>query len=429
MTNGGIVHLAEMLRLHRAPENLLSFLPGSKPPSLPPIDQGRCGIYWLPNKGLSVLSHRFMRLTEEIKECTAEVNSEDERVEYFDGLDMDCDYEEIELAQQELERRRRHRQKLTINLGRTVSQQRIHVLATEGLRKSILWHCALRMLTVARTILLDYENRPPSVEDTLVATGKVRLASVLTQPRSPPKTTGAVRLGPLPVLPLGPENQRARPVERIGSPRFRNLSTETVRGFLEPHPPFEIPETLTRRERRNPPPRGALISSFRFDPRSSTFDVMFPAMHHPSANPLVEVNPPPVAAAMPNYPREVVQEDSDFEHVSKDGAKSAKNGNNVPADSSSSLTRNGKKSTTELVTDNYRSKYQFGLPLHLWQRIIVDSTSANSILHPDQQMKIIKYAASWGALEAELSINGAPENQQIWKILDCIDCFTYKPLS
>lgn len=390
-----------MVRLHRAPENLLSFLPGGKPPSLPPIEQGRCGIYWLPNNGISTLSHRLMHLTEEIKQYSAEADSEDELAEDFEGLDMDFDYEEIERTQEERERRRRHRQKLAVNLGRTISQQRIHVLATEGLRKSVLWHCALRMLAVARTILLNYENRPPSVEDELVAARKDRLTAAQTRvarsqsPFSNPITTRAVLGAPSGYMFLKPRERSGSPYDRI---------TEAVRSVPVSGP--LLPQTAqpsARHQHRNPHPRGALISSFRFDPQSSTFDVMFPAIRQPSENPLIQINPPPVAPAMPNYPRGIVQEES---------------------------SRNGsRKSTTEMTTDNYRSKYQFGLPLHLWQRIIVESMSLNSILHPDQQTKIINYAASWGALEAEMSINGASENQQIWKILDCIDCFTYKPLS
>ncbi|KAF3406284.1 hypothetical protein DPV78_001710 [Talaromyces pinophilus] len=426
MTNGAIVHLAEMLRLRRAPENLLSFLPGGKPPSLPPTEQGRCGIYWLPNKNLSVLSHRLMQLTEEIKETTAEANSEDELAEDFDGLDMDLDYEEIERAQEERERRRRHRQKLRINLSRTISQQRIHVLATEGLRRSVLWHCALRMLAVARAILLSYENRPRSVEDELITARKARLASAQSpvtrgRARSPPNNpTRAVRGTSVHYKVVNPRERRpGSPID----PTPTLLSVPVSASGC----PIVPGEPLAHRQHRNPPPRGALISSFRFDPLSSTFDVMFPAMHHQSENPLIRINPPPVAPAMPNYPHGI-QEDSDFEHVSKNGAKSASNGNKHPADSSPSG-RKGKKPTTEMMTDSYRSKYKFGLSLHLWKRIIAESMSVNNILHLDQQSKIINYAASWSALEAEMSINGAAENQQIWKILDCIDCFTYKPLS
>lgn len=392
--NGSIVHLAEMVRLHRAPENLLSFLPGGKPPSLPPIEQGRCGIYWLPNNGLSALSHRLMKLTEEIKLSTTEVDSEDDFIEDFEGLAMDLDYEEIERAQEERERRRRLRQKLTVNLGRTISQQRIHVLGTEGLRKSILWHCALRMLAVARTILLAPENRPPSAEDELISARKDRLTLAQTRgprarsPFSNPITTRAL---------LGASSDYVH----AGTPELSGQSTEAV--FSVSNLQFPAPQPSAHRQHCNTPsPGGALISSFRFDPRSSTFDVMFPAMHRPSENPLIQINPPPVAAAMPNYPHEDVGEDS-----SRNGGK--------------------KSTTTEKTTDDYRSKYRFGLSLQLWQRIISESMNLNPILHPDQQSRVINYAASWAALEAEMSINGAAENQQIWKILDSIDCFTYKP--
>ncbi|RAO68924.1 uncharacterized protein BHQ10_004936 [Talaromyces amestolkiae] len=396
IANGSIVHLAEMVRLHRAPENLLSFLPGGKPPSLPPIEQGRCGIYWQPNNGLGVLSHRLMKLTEEIKLFTTEADSEDDLVEDFEGLDIDFDHEEIERAQEERERRRRLLQKLTVDLGRTISQQRIHVLGTEGLRKSILWHCALRMLAIARTILLAPENRPPSAEDELITVRRNGVTAAQTrvpQARSPfsnPITTRTVLGAPSNHVYAGTRERSGRSTEAV-------LSVADLQ--------FPITQPSARRQHCHAPPRGgALISSFRFDPQSSTFDVMFPAIHRPFENPLIQIHPPPVAAVMPNYPQEDVGEDSG---------------------------RNGSKqsNTTVKTTENYRSKYRFGLSLHLWQRIISESMNLKPILHPDQQSKVINYAASWGALEAEMSINGAAENQQIWKILDSIDCFTYKPLS
>ena len=368
------------------------------------------------------------RLREEIKDYMAETDSEDELAEDFEGLDMDLDYEEIERSQQERERRRRHRQKLTINLGRTTSQQRIHALGTEGLRHSVLWHCALRMLAVARTILLDYGNRPRQVEDELIAARKSRLAALaqtsLAQSPSPLHSTGAI-YGVTTHYVIAESRERHWP-HPIFDPTESLLSVPVT----GPPPPVIPESSARRRDRRNRPPRGALISSFRFDPESSTFDVMFPAMHHPSEDPTMQTNPPPVAAAMPNYPH-VIQEDSEVEHVSfKNGTANSNSHNHAAAASSpSAAARNGKKVTTVLATDNYRSKYQFGLPLHLWQRIIVESIGVNSILHPDQQTKIIEYAASWGALEAEMSINGASENQQMWKILDSIDCFVYRPLS
>ncbi|EED17415.1 conserved hypothetical protein [Talaromyces stipitatus ATCC 10500] len=415
MTNGAIIHLAEMIRMHRTPETLLPFLPGGKPLNLPPSEYGAGGIYWLPNDGISELSVRLMKLMEQMQRSIAENESDDELAVDFDEFNFDdLDHEEMERNQEERERRRRHRQALTVNLGRATSQQRIHTLGTEGLRKSVLWHCALRMLAVSRAILLDFTSRPTPVEEELAASKKSRLEQLRRQDAT----------------------RSSLPVDkRHASPK---LNDQLLTGISSQERPLSSsPRCLSTRTvvdgwstKFDDIPRGALISSLRFDPKSSTFDHMFPAMHHTPENPLLQVNPPPVAAAMPNYPC-IIESEHDIKasgHVLKGGKSDTKKDGGVHPSSSSptTLSCGGKIATT---TGNYRSKYQFGLPLHLWRRIIAEAMGVNGILHPDQQMKIVSYAASWGALEAEMSINGAAEHQQLWKILDSIDCFTYKPLS
>ena len=68
---------------------------------------------------------------------------------------------------------------------------------------------------------------------------------------------------------------------------------------------------------------------------------------------------------------------------------------------------------------------RFGLPMELWRTIVADAVGANGILSKEQQSTVIRYAADWNALEQEISIQGAAEHQQIWKILDTVGCFAY----
>jgi Leucine Rich repeat len=361
MTNGGIIHLAEMLKLHRTPEHLLSFLPYGKPPSLPNSENALRGIHWLPNDRLGRLSVKLMKLTSQLQ-SSAESDSEDELPEEFQNLALNEDLYGLE--------RRQQRQKLNVELNRVIKLQRIDVLGSEGMMKSEIWHCALRMLATSRAILLDPKDRPPSAEEELQASS----------------------------------SKKSRSSESADS---REKSIPASR-------PLPIPEIVRNNTNQWSTPPGVLISSFRFDPESSTFDLMFPAMHSPPANPLLRNDPPPVAAAMSAYPSPTMQ--SPQLH-------------NVTTTEGHSTHSRAKGAGDATTTRAPRDKLRFGLPLYLWGRIIGEALSVKRILHWDQQIKILSYALSWDALAAEVSINGAPEHQQLWKILDSIDCFTYKPLS
>lgn len=363
MTNGGIIHLAEMLKLHRTPEHLLTFLPCGKPPSLPDSENALRGIYWLPNETISKLSVKLMKLTNQLQQSSAESESEDEALaEEFQDLVLEEDSHGLE--------RRQKRQKIKVELSRVVKLQRIDVLGSEGMLKCEIWHGALKMLTVARAILLDDDNRPLSAEEELEQTSSKR--STACQVQAPPS--------PLP--------------QYAAAARSTN-------------------------EWDTPP--GVMISTFRFDPESSTFDLMFPAMHAPPEHPVLEARPPPVAVAMPGYPSSITQNPQVSASQPLPSQASSKEKASATEAQSSPIHSRGRGAP--------QNQYRFGLPLHLWSEIISQAVGVSRILHPDQQARILSYAASWSSLAAEVSINGAPEHQQLWKILDSIDCFTYKPLS
>lgn len=76
-------------------------------------------------------------------------------------------------------------------------------------------------------------------------------------------------------------------------------------------------------------------------------------------------------------------------------------------------------------TTSTRELSRFGLPMEIWRVIIADAVGANGILSKEQQMTVMRYASDWNALEQEISVQGAAENQQIWKILETVGCLAY----
>ncbi|KAL1964048.1 hypothetical protein VTN77DRAFT_7594 [Rasamsonia byssochlamydoides] len=76
-----------------------------------------------------------------------------------------------------------------------------------------------------------------------------------------------------------------------------------------------------------------------------------------------------------------------------------------------------------------KEKWRFGLPMDVWRRIIANAVGAEGILDREQQLQIMSYATNWNSLAQEMSVKGAADHQQIWKILDSMGCFTYNPPS
>lgn len=70
--------------------------------------------------------------------------------------------------------------------------------------------------------------------------------------------------------------------------------------------------------------------------------------------------------------------------------------------------------------------FRFGLPLELWRRIIAEAVGAEGILSRAQQDRVLEYVTNWGSLEQEMSVSGAAEHQQIWKMLESVGCFEYE---
>jgi hypothetical protein len=156
----------------------------------------------------------------------------------------------------------------------------------------------------------------------------------------------------------------------------------------------------------SPPQQGT------FCPTTESFDRMFPSLNTSNS-----MSPSP----SPQNPRSASNSSPASSSHTKThhhhGGTTKSSGPNNHGNSASSPSQSRKET------------WRFNLPLELWRRIFEDACSAGGILDREQQLQIIGYASSWGCLAQEISIKGAAEHQQIWKILESMGCFAYNPAS
>lgn len=155
--------------------------------------------------------------------------------------------------------------------------------------------------------------------------------------------------------------------------------------------PISSKEPSGHHEKSNPPQT--------FAPGRDDFEINFPAIR--SSGPV------------PSAPAKPTVDPSTPETTARHGKKKSHSnvhGRSAPAGQSTT-------STGELG--------RFGLPMEVWRVIIADAVGANGILSKEQQMTVMRYASEWNALDQEISVQGAAENQQIWKILETVGCLAY----
>ena len=79
-TTGAAIHLASIVLIHKEPEKLLAFLPGSRIPTVP-NHQGRCnGLFYLPNEGMGDLGHKLLDSAETLRQFTATMDPKEEQL-------------------------------------------------------------------------------------------------------------------------------------------------------------------------------------------------------------------------------------------------------------------------------------------------------------------------------------------------------------
>ena len=77
-------------------------------------------------------------------------------------------------------------------------------------------------------------------------------------------------------------------------------------------------------------------------------------------------------------------------------------------------------------TADYRTKLPFGLPEHVWRRIIGLAAGAEGIMSESQQQCVLQWAMDRKTLRQESESLGLRASAQCWKILEATGCLAYE---
>ncbi|GES61111.1 leucine rich repeat protein [Aspergillus terreus] len=282
--------------------------------------------------------------------------------------DADDNYGETNtIAQRKLQK------KMDLEYTRLTKRVRMEALKVEGLHSMELWATSLKMMVISRALLLDDKDRAVDEPSDKSLTGDHE------------ETTEAIK-----------ESVEAHVDESVQNHMQNNSTLEIV-------------------TRQSPPPYCVQSPSLGpFQPGSDIFEEHFPALQAPVIQPTSNGNHQAVSVhekEIPIQEKEATPSASSLS-PSKDTAKSGKG---------SPRASNGNKLF-------HKKHWRFGLPLELWRRVIAEAVGADGILDVQQQVQIMRYASDWNSVEYEMTITGAEDHQQIWKILETVNCFTYSPL-
>ncbi|PYI29234.1 hypothetical protein BP00DRAFT_349222 [Aspergillus indologenus CBS 114.80] len=151
MTSHSAIQLIPMLDLQRAPESLLGFLPVVGKAVVLPESAASCkSIIWRPNDKLAPHVLRMIEVAEALQQLR-ESKASDTSSETSQDLDS--------ASQQKLQ------SKLRTEFTRVCKRVRLEVIRADGVHSSTIWSTALRMMLVARALLLEDRDRPIECED------------------------------------------------------------------------------------------------------------------------------------------------------------------------------------------------------------------------------------------------------------------------
>lgn len=468
-----------MILAHRDPEQLLEYLPSGKTPTLPDT-QGRCnGLIWLPNDNLSELGHKMLDSAETLRQFASEMLPEEDQAHREGKLPRDL--ESVNLMDL-MEQRRRHA-KLNVEYTRVIKRARLEALRTEGVHAAELWSAALQMITTARTLLMDGSKRDaeeqqsdseneqvntapaepipeavPSQKEEPAPTFLNHVSSsaslstaqtpAQTQPVTPTSISVAVSNGGRRYVPYNYyaiEHEPLLPTYPIPAPQTVPISYPECDHTFNPAPvnhPWPLdtasgvlydeqghPVTITRQEYIQTSNYEAYVLSTSadavpnyakaftetapkgpFQPGAATFEANFPALSVSTANKAPMAVEPPAKEKLPVTPSQPQRNQQQRHQRQKSKTHQA-------AHPSNSIQKNGESHKPQNLFHR--------LPLSVNCRIIARRAGAEGILSLAQQERIIKYATDWNSIAVEMRAQGAEEHQQIWKILDTVNCFTY----
>lgn len=333
-------------------------------------------IIWRPTNDLPPYTVRLLEVAESLRDVVSDteaegqsINDENDGTEYASrGRNKGQDHDEKPANQVE--------NKLKTEYARLCKRVQLEAIQIEGVHSSTLWSTALKMMLISRTILLDDDNRPRS--DSKVGGVDVE------------------------------NNVRVDKGEKEAEWVQEDDSSSDGPNYV--HVEFVEPRNRTR---------------VRFvEPNTGAYS--YPGEDIAHMGPPVTHTAPEGAGqrAGPSYSRyeafvsEFPTPQEAYEPSASINAAVATEVMQIPSAAFSSSGTRSRNPDEDRVL-------RFDVPLKVWRRTIAYVVGANGLLDNEQQNCILKYAASWEALEHAQTFQGAEEHQQIWKLLQTLDCFNY----
>ncbi|KAF7594334.1 hypothetical protein BBP40_009569 [Aspergillus hancockii] len=365
MTKSGTIHLASMLSMQRTPAQLLKFLPSGKSLILP--ETANCkSIIWVPNDNLPPIATELLEKAQAINEIKVHIESDDETSNETQGLAGPTSQTNTAPVHKiDTATQRELQNEQTTKYTRLTKRVRMEALQEEGVYNTDLWIATLRMMNISRILLWDGKDDNNTV-------------------------------------PAPEKEQDQHETEDIDKPEPDTISTEDIAHPEAPGPP-RTPEPPVDIQVIEPESEPEPVLMGPFHPGADAFETNFPVLHSSLTTRIESA-------------------------VAKEAEEAAKN----DPSPSPSPARSGKGNvrTTAGLRGPRKEKetWRFGFTFEVWRMIIADAVGADGILDLEQQIQIMRYATNRKTLEDEMNITGLEDHQQIWRILEKNNCFTYSPL-
>jgi hypothetical protein len=91
-----------------------------------------------------------------------------------------------------------------------------------------------------------------------------------------------------------------------------------------------------------------------------------------------------------------------------------------------STTVTSSRSLLKYVFEHRSGTWPAGLLPYLWNRVLLQTASADGILSATQRNAVIRYASDRNTLKIELQSQGKADSHQLWGILDRMGCLAYE---
>lgn len=375
LTSGSAIHMASMIFLHRTPDQLLEFLPAGKTPALPDTGDRCQGLIWFPNENLGKSEHRLLEMAEMLRQQASESESGEEYL--GDNENSSSDTGSTENSTDTM--LRQEKKKLDFEYSRVRKRVRIETLKTEGVHSAQIWATAVQMMLVSRAVLLEDRDRHVKV-------------CPEAETEQEDEASEEERTKQVPMQAMVPE-------EDI----FLGAQESTKQAQWN-HYELSIPE----------------IPFGPFHPGTQHFEAEFPILQPES----IDI---PV-----NYPHNIQDgqtQGAEIKDMHIDIPIQESKEKTPPPSPPRSHTQRFKNARAPVLTVAKKRSWRYGLPFKIWRKIIADAVGANGILDKDQQTLIMRYASDWDALAYEIAIQGARDEEKMWKFLEMVNCFTYSPMS